>query len=134
MQLHIGPFSAAGGREWLGQAAGFIRNLRAGGAPLPFVVPDEVIREFEGYLAEWTVAAGEDVFEWTGVTDAQALHTLMTYWFNLAQYLVDHPELQPTPSSPSAVEFYRQLVDGIVAALAEDDPKAERFAERWPRP
>jgi hypothetical protein len=130
MRLEIGPFPAAGGREWLDQATGLVDALRAG-LELPFAVPDEVVDEFESYVDEWRAAAAGETFVWGREVDPGAVRTLMTYWFNLAQYLSDHPGTAP-PVSAEAVAFYRRMVDAIVEALVLHDPRAAELRARWP--
>jgi hypothetical protein len=132
MRLEIGPFPSAGGHEWIAQARQLVQLLRAG-APLPFAVPTEVLTEFEHYFDDWACAAADDgEFVWSRDVDPAVLKALVTYWFNLAQMLVDHPEHQP-PGSMEARVFYRNLSGAILAQLAEEDPEFRALAERWPQ-
>ena len=61
-----------------------------------------------------------------------AVRALLTYWFNLAQMLADHPEFQP-PGSVEARVFYRNLSAAIVGAVAELDPDMAALRDRWPQ-
>lgn len=131
VQLDIGPFPAAGGHEWIAQARMLIGFLR-GGVPMPFAVPPEVLDEFERYFEDWDEAAEVEPFVWSREVDLVLLRTLMTYWFNLTQLLVDHPENQP-PGSGEARVFYRTLVGAILAQLTREDPASAALEERWPQ-
>jgi hypothetical protein len=130
MRLEVGPFPSAGGREWIAQARGLVQILRVN-APMPFAVPAEVLDEFEAYFEDWDRAAGEDPFVWSREVDPVVLRALMTYWFNLAQFLADHPENQP-PGSIEARLFYRTLVAAVLAAWVAQEPDAAVLQERWP--
>ena len=130
MRLEIGPFPAAGGREWVAQARLLVGFVRAG-VPMPFAVPPEVLDEFERYFEDWDEAAAVEPFVWSREIDLGVVHPLMTYWFNLAQMLADHPEHQPA-GSIEAREFYRHLVQAILGRLAEADPAFAVLADRWP--
>ena len=132
MLLEIGPFPSVGGHEWITQARLVTRLVRKG-APLPFAVPPEVLDEFEVMYDDWERAAEVEPFVWSREVELVVLRPLMTYWFNLAQMLVDHPEHQP-PGSLEARDFYRNLVAAILADLVRQAP--EEFAvleERWPQ-
>ena len=83
-------------------------------------VPPEVLDEFERCFEDWSLAAEVEPFVWTREVDDVVLRALMTYWFNLAQMLADHPEHQP-PGSLEARVFYRTLVAAILAQLADTD-------------
>ena len=131
MRLEIGPLPSAGGHEWIAQARLLVRLLRAG-AQLPFAVPPEVLDEFERYFEDWERAADVDPFVWSREVDIVLLRGLMTYWFNLAQMLVDHPENQP-PGSLEARVFYRNLAAAILEQLVEADPDFRVMQERWPQ-
>ena len=77
-------------------------------------------------------ASESEPFVWSREIDVVLLRPLLTYWFNLAQMLADHPEHQP-PGSIEARVFYRNLVAAILADLVRQAP--EEFAalqERWP--
>jgi hypothetical protein len=130
MRLDVGPFPSAGGREWIAQAQGLVRILRVN-APMPFAVPPEVLDEFESYFEDWVVAAGTEPFVWSRDVDPVVLRALMTYWFNLAQFLADHPENQP-PGSLEARVFYRNLVAAVLASWVAQEPDAKVLEERWP--
>ena len=130
MRLDIGPFPSAGGQEWIAQARLLVGFLRAG-AKLPFAVPPEVLDEFERFFEDWSAAAEVEPFVWTREVDLVLLRPLMTYWFNLAQMLADHPEHQP-PGSLEARVFYRTLVAAILAQLADEDADFKVLQERWP--
>ena len=130
MRLEIGPFPSAGGHEWIAQARFLVKILRSG-APLPFAVPPEVLDEFDRYFEDWEDAAATEPFRWSREVDLVLLRPLMTYWFNLAQMLADHPDQQP-PGSPEARTFYRTLVAAILAALREADPTFAVLEERGP--
>ena len=132
MRLDIGPFPSAGGHEWITQAR-LVTSLVRKGAPLPFAVPPEVLDEFEQFYDDWDEALETDPFVWSREVELVLLRPLMTYWFNLAQMLADHPEYQP-PGSIEAREFYRNLVDGVLAELVRQAP--EEFTvlrDRWPK-
>lgn len=132
MRIEVGPFPAAGGREWTAQARLLVGLLRKG-APLPFAVPPEVLDEFEEFFVDWDRAAEVEPFVWSRDVDLTLLRPLMTYWFNLAQMLADHPEHQP-PGSLEARVFYRNLVAAILAQLAEVAPADfKALQERWPQ-
>ncbi len=107
-----------------------VRLLR-GGAQLPFAVPPEVLTEFEDYLDDWDRAAEVEPFVWSQEVDLFIVRGMMTYWFNLAQMLVDRPEYQP-PGSVEARVFYRNLSSAILAQLSQADPDFRAMAERWP--
>ena len=131
MRLDIGPFPSVGGHEWIAQAR-LLTSLVRKGAPLPFAVPPEVLDEFEEMFDDWARASESEPFVWSREIDVALLRPLMTYWFNLAQMLADHPEHQP-PGSIEARVFYRNLVAAILADLVRQAP--EEFAalqERWP--
>jgi hypothetical protein len=130
MRLDIGPLPAAGGPEWIAQARFLVGLVRAG-AELPFAVPPEVLDEFESYFEDWERAATVEPFRWSRDVDLTVLRPLMTYWFNLAQMLADHPEFQP-PGSLEARVFYRNLSAAILAAVADEDPAFAVLQERWP--
>ena len=131
MRLEIGPFPSAGGKEWIAQARMLVRMLRAG-AELPFAVPPEVLEAFDDCFDDWEEAADVEPFAWSREVDVVVLRALMTYWFNLAQMLADHPEHQP-PGSMEARVFYRTLSGAILAELVEADPDFRVLAERWPQ-
>ena len=131
MRLEIGPFPSAGGHEWIAQARMLVGFLRAG-FELPFAVPPEVLEEFDRYFDDWEDAASSEPFLWSREVDLGVLRPLMTYWFNLAQMLVDHPEHQP-PGSPEAREFYRNLSGAILVELAKADPDFRALQQRWPQ-
>ena len=131
MRLEVGPFPSAGGHEWIAQARMLVRLLR-GGAKLPFAVPPEVLTEFEDYFDDWDEAAAVDPFVWSREVELPVLRPMMTYWFNLAQMLVDHPENQP-PGSLEARVFYRNLSSSILEQLARADPDFRALRERWPQ-
>ena len=131
MRLDIGPFFSAGGHEWITQAR-FVTGLVRKGAPLPFAVPPEVLDEFEAFYDEWEQALESDPFVWSREVDLVLLRPLMTYWFNLAQMLADHPEYQPK-GSMEARAFYRNLVAGVLAEVVRQAPEEfEALQERWP--
>jgi hypothetical protein len=130
MRLEVGPFPSAGGAEWIAQARFLVRLLRKD-APLPFQVPTEVLDEFESYFDDWDGAAATEPFTWGRDVDLAVLRPLMTYWFNLAQMLADHPEHQP-PGTLEARVFYRNLSSAILTALVAEDPSFRTLAERWP--
>ena len=131
VRLDVGPFPSLGGHEWIAQARLLVRLVR-GGAPLPFAVPPEVLDEFDRYFDDWEVAAAVEPFTWSRQVDLVLLRALMTYWFNLAQMLADHPEHQP-PGSPEARVFYRNLSASVLAQLAARDPDFRTLQERWPQ-
>jgi hypothetical protein len=131
VRLDIGPIPAAGALEWIAQARLLVRAIRSN-APMPFSVPPEVLDQYEQYFREWEVAATCDPFVWSSEVDLAVLRTNTTYWLNLAQYLADHPELQPEGSS-EARDFYRNLSAAILAALSAADPEAGVLEERWPQ-
>ena len=131
VRLEIGPLPSAGGQAWLDQCRVLVSGLRAHGAGL-FVVPPEVLEEFDRYFDDWEQAVATDPFVWSREVDRGALRTLMTYWLNLAQALVDHPE-QLAGMAPEGVEFYRRLVSAILEAMVADDPSARTLQERWPQ-
>ena len=131
MRLDIGPFPSVGGHEWITQAR-LVTGLVRKGAPLPFAVPPEVLDEFEQFYDDWDEALESDPFVWSRDVALELLRPLMTYWYNLAQMLADHPEHQP-PGSIEARVFYRNLVAGVLAELVRQAP--EEFTvlqERWP--
>lgn len=130
MWLDIGPLPAAGAHEWIAQAR-FLVGIVRGGAELPFAVPPEVLDEFERYFDDWERAAAVEPFRWSREVDLTLLRPLLTYWFNLAQMLADHPEFQP-PGSLEARVFYRNLSAAILAAVAGEDPAFAVLQERWP--
>lgn len=133
MQLNIGPFPSVGGLEWIAQARLLTKILRKG-AVLPFAVPPEVLDEFERYYADWSEAAADEQqpFRWQRDVELGTVRSLLTYWFNLTQMLVDRPEFQP-PGSDEARVFYRNLVAAILAAVADVDPEAAVLRDRWPQ-
>ena len=131
MRLEIGPFPSVGGHEWITQAR-LLTSIVRKGAPLPFAVPPEVLDEFEEMFDDWDRAVEAESFLWSREVDLVLLRPLMTYWFNLAQMLADHPEHQP-PGSVEARVFYRNLVAAILAELVRQ--AADEFTvlqERWP--
>lgn len=131
MRLDIGPFPSAGGQEWIAQAR-LLTSLVRKGAPLPFAVPPEVLDEFEEMFEGWEQAAEVEPFVWSREIDVVLLQPLMTYWFNLAQMLADHPEYQPSGSTEARV-FYRNLVAAILAELVRQAPdEFSALQERWP--
>ena len=107
-------------------------GLLKAGAPMPFAVPPEVLDEFERFFEDWDRAADVDPFVWTREVDPVLLKALMTYWFNLSQMLVDHPDNQP-PGSTDARVFYRTLVAAILAQLSDEDSDFKVLQERWPQ-
>jgi len=131
MRLELGPFSSAGGREWVAQARSLVALLRAGPA-LPFAVPPEVLDVFEWDLDEWDRAAGEEPFVWSTEVEVDVLRTLMRYWVNLAQYLAENPHHRP-PGTAEAQAFYRRLSSAILDALVAEDPGSAVLGERWPQ-
>ena len=81
----------------------------------------------------WEQAAEAESFVWSREVDLVVLRPLMTYWFNLAQMLADHPEYQP-PGSIEARVFYRNLVAGVLAELVRQAPEEfTALRERWPQ-
>ena len=131
MRIEVGPFPSDGGQEWIAQARLLVGYLRAGAA-MPFAVPPEVLDEFSAFFDDWERAAEVESFVWSREVDVVLLRALMTYWFNLAQMLVDHPEHQP-PGSSEARVFYRTLVAAILAMVAREDPAFQVLEERWPQ-
>jgi hypothetical protein len=131
MRLEIGPLPSVGGLEWIAQARLLVDVVRAG-AKLPFAVPPEVLDEFGRFFDDWERGAGVEPFVWAREVDPVLLKALMTYWFNLAQMLADHPEHQP-PGSLEARVFYRTLVAAILSELCAADPEYKVLRERWPQ-
>ena len=131
MRIEVGPFPSEGGQEWIAQARLLVGYVRAG-AELPFAVPPEVLDECSAFFDDWERAAAVEPFVWSREVDVVLLRALMTYWFNLAQMLADHPEYQP-PGSLEARVFYRTLVAAILAVVARADPAFQVLEERWPQ-
>ena len=129
MQVSIGPVPAMSVSVWAVAAARTVLALRE---QPELGVPDDVIADFEAYVAEWSAlaASSSSTFVWTGDVVVADVRRLAGYWALLAN--IARTDAHPTgvePAPEDARPFYDALVAAMAEVLAADD--ADRFSDKF---
>lgn len=135
MIVELGPYAAGAARAWIANARQLLEFATSSRGTLPIDLPPEVIDTFRRYLDAWDAAADtgtDDTFHWTAEIEPTDLHTLLTYWLNLAR--VTRERKLPVSEEP-ARHFYPAVVADLLDALRKD-PRYENFCDlaraAWP--
>ena len=134
--MHVGPASSASTLAWITYARAVLD--RADDVAGTAAVPDDVVRRFSGFLDQWQAAAEQHPeVSWNAEVEADELEFLAHAFLRIAEALAAEADVRGAPSAPpEADEFYQALVQGIVDALAAEDPARAQFSEQlrqaWP--
>ena len=138
MRVRVGPLPSAGAALWIAYARTVVGRAIVRPQELGVSLPPDAVESIDAYLDEWDRAAADGPeFVWEADIEPDALVSLGSAWFGIADALARDAERRGYPMSPpEGDEFYRSLVIGFLDALDGAGggyaDLADRLRVEWP--
>lgn len=136
IEIHVGPVPQEAARIWLANTTRLLAGVRAHPELFQDPVPDDVLDEFDSFLATWRSLTGvPGDFRWVARVPPANVRRLVEHWAALDRMSDDQlAALGLTWSPPEGTPFFEALVSGVLTALAtheETQQLARALAGQW---